>query len=144
MSVVSQIIARLIAIEPPVFSIVGGTIDFSVINEVPTAVPAAYVLIEEEASEPSDLATGPVLQRSEADVAVIIIAGNVSDAAGGAVAGDLEGLKAAVRGALVGFVPDAATGEPIEHIGANLLKAKGGYVWHRELFGIATYIQEQA
>jgi hypothetical protein len=144
MSIVDQVIARLNAIDPAVFSIVGGAIDFSAIDDVPTATPAAYVLIEEEASDPSERATGPVLQRCEADVAVIIIAGNISDLAGGAAAGDLEALKTAVRGALVGFVPDAETGEHLEHIGANLLKARGGCVWHRELFGIGTYIEEQS
>jgi hypothetical protein len=145
MSIVSAIIDRLSAMDPPVFAIIGGAADFaSVVDEIPNAVPAAYVLIEEEASEPNERATGPVLQRTEADVAVIIVTNNFVDTTGGAAAADIEEVKKSTRGRLVGFVVDAETGEVIEHIGANLLKAKGGYVWHRELFGAAHYIEEQS
>lgn len=145
MNLVAAAIARAKEETPLPFAIIEGAIGFAdAIDNVPNALPALYFLIEEEASEPSDRSTGPVLQRCEADLAMIIVTGNVTDTTGGAAAADLEVLKAAVRARFIGFVPDAATGEPLQHIGANLLKAKSGYVWHRELFSAATYLEEQA
>lgn len=145
MTIVSEFIAKLEAIDPAPFSIVAGAAEFaSIDNALPVAFPAAYVLVEEEASAPSSRGTGPVLQRCEADVAVVIITDNVSDAVGGAAAGDIETLKSAVRAALVGFVPvGSQDGTPVEHVSGELLKAKNGTVWHRELFAAAFYIEEQ-
>ena len=87
--------------------------------------------------------TGPVLQRTEADVAVIIVTRNVSDGTGGAAADDIESLKSAVRGALIGWSPASGDADPVEHVSGNLLKAKNGSVWHRELFAAAYLTMEQ-
>lgn len=144
MTIVADFIARLQAITPPVFAIVEGAADFSTIETVPTAMPAAYVLVEEEESGDNERATGPVLQRCEADIAVVIVTDNVSDVSGGAVASDIEALKAAVRAALIGFVPASTQGgDPITHVGGRLISARRGTVWHRELFAAAYYLQEQ-
>lgn len=145
MSIVADIIARLKAIDPPAFAIVEGAAEFAAIDTVPLAMPAAYVLVESEESEENVRMTGPVLQRCVADVAVVIVTDNVSDHTGAAAAGDIEALKAAARGALVGLVPASSQdGAPVEHISGELLKAKGGTVWHRELFSAVHYIEEQA
>ncbi|MBZ9678896.1 hypothetical protein [Mesorhizobium sp. ES1-1] len=141
MSLVSDIIERLDTISPPAFSFVGGAADFASIGSVPTATPAAYVLIEAEASAPTERATGPVLQRLESDVAVVIVAGNVSDFVGAAASQDIEDLKAIVRKALIGFTP-ACADDVVQHISGELLKAKNGFVWHKELFGTSTLLQE--
>lgn len=143
MSLVSDVIARLQAIDPPVFAIVDGAIGLATLKGVPDAVPAAYVFVKEEASAPSERMTGPVLQRVETDLAVLIIAGNVSDAQGAAAAGDLEALKAAVRGALIGYVPEATNGEPVQHVSGQLAQFRGGYAWHEDLYSAATYLEEQ-
>jgi len=143
-TIAADFIARLQAITPPIFAIVEGAADFSTIDGVPTGMPAAYVLVEEEESGDNERATGPVLQRCEADIAVVIVTDNVSDVSGGAVASDVETLKAAVRAALIGFVPASAQGgDPITHIGGKLISARRGTVWHRELFAAAYYIEEQ-
>lgn len=144
MTIVADFIARLLAIDPPVFSIVEGAAEFASIDSVPVAMPAAYVLIEAEASGQNARATGgPVLQRCEADVAVIIITANVSDATGGAAAGDIETLKRQVRTALIGFVPASSDdGTPVEHISGELLKVRSGTVWQKELFSAAFYLEE--
>ena len=144
MSLVSDVIARLQAINPPVFSIVDGAIGLATLKGVPDAVPAAYVFVKEEASSPTERMTGPVLQRVETDLAVLIIAGNVADAQGSAVAVDLEALKATVRGALIGFVPEATHGEPVQHVSGQLVQFKGGYAWHEDLYSAATYLEEQS
>lgn len=141
MSLVSEFIERLTGISPPAFSIVGGAADFASIDSVPNATPAAYVLIEAEASAPTDRATGPVLQRLESDVAVVIVSGNVSDFLGDAASQDIEALKATVRKAFIGFKP-ACADDVVEHISGELLKARNGYVWHKELFGTSTLLQE--
>ena len=142
MSIVSAIVARLEAITPPVFSIVAGAAEFASIDTVPTATPAAYVIVEQEQSAENPRATGPVLQQTAMDIAVIIIAGNVSDSTGAAAASDIEALKSKVRRALIGFEPDQEA-TPIEHISGELLKLRHGTVWHKELYGTTTYLEEE-
>ena len=143
MSLVSELQGRLTAIDPAVFRIVGGAAEFAAITGEPKATPAAYVLIEEEQSADNDRITGPVLQRTEADIAVIIVTRNVADNTGAAAMEDIETLKAKVRTALIGFVPAASQGgDPVTHISGNLLKAKSGNVWQRELFAAAYYQEE--
>ncbi len=144
MSIESEIMAALAAIDPPVFAIVAGAADFGAIGDKPHAVPAAYVFAEEEVSGDNNRATGPVLQRTEMDVAVVIITRNLSDTTGGAAAGDIVGLKHEVRRALVGLVPAASEdGTPVTHLSGAMLKAKGGYVWWRELYAASTYTEEE-
>ncbi len=143
MSVESEMMAALLAIEPPVFAIVAGAADFAAIGDKPHSVPAAYVFAEEEVSDVNHRATGPVLQRTEMDVAVVIVTRNLSDLTGGAAAGDIVALKQSVRRALVGLVPAASEdGTPVTHLSGVMLKARGGYVWWRELFGASTYTEE--
>lgn len=143
MSVESEIMAALEAIDPPVFRVVAGAADFGAVGDKPHATPAAYVITEEEVSEASSRATGPVLQRTEMDIAVVIITSNLSDLTGGAAAGDIVALKHQVRRALVGLVPAASEdGTPVTHLSGAMLKAKGGYVWWRELYAASTYTEE--
>lgn len=143
MSIVSDIVARLNAIDPQIFSIVGNAADFAAVDTLPLARPAAYVFVKEEASGDNERATGPVLQRCEADVAVVIVTDNVSDHHGGAASADLETLKVAVRAALVGFVPAASDdGTPIEHLSGRLIRFRQGTVWHEELFSAAYFVEE--
>jgi hypothetical protein len=142
MSVVSEIREQLEAIDPPVFNYVAGAAEFASLTGEPLSTPAAYVMTEGEASAENQRMTGSILQRTEADIAVVIVTRNVSDGTGGAASDDIEVLKQSVRDALVGFEPDNA--EPIEHIEGNLLKAKNGAVWWRDLFGTAYFTQEKA
>lgn len=144
MSIVTDFQARLRAIEPPVFRLVAGAAEFAAIDAAPKASPAAIVFIEREASEENNRALGgPVLQRSEIDVAVIIITRNVSDATGGAAAQDIDALKEKVRAALIGMVPTSSVGgTPVEHLEGELLRARGGWIWQREVFAAVTYIGE--
>lgn len=142
MSIVQDFIARLLAIEPPVFAIVEGAAAFASIDRTPNATPAAYVLVEAETSAPSMRINGPVLQASSADVAVIIVTDNVSDATGAAAAADIEELKRQTRQALIGFVPQSSQdGAPVQHVEAELLKARGGMVWQRELFATSSFLE---
>ncbi|MHB2265811.1 phage tail terminator protein [Aliihoeflea sp. PC F10.4] len=130
-------------ISPAVFRMVGSAADFSLISDAPKAFPAAYVLIEEEASSANERATGgPVMQICEVDVAVVIVTKAIADTTGAAAAVQIGALKSAVRKALIGKVIDADTGIPIEHVSGELLRARSGWVWHREVFSTAIIIEE--
>lgn len=144
MTISKDIQQRLKDIDPAPFRIVDGTVAFSALNGEPKATPAAYVLVEEEISGDNLRMTGNVLQRTESDFAVIIITRNVSDNTAGAAADDIEVLKEKVRRAIIGYVPSSSvSGEPLIHVSGNLLKAKSGSVWQREVFGAADYQEEQ-
>jgi hypothetical protein len=132
-------------IDPPVFRLVDGAAAYAALSGEPKAMPAAYVITELEVSGENERMTGPVLQRTEVDMAVVIVTRNVADNSGGAAAADIDGLKAKVRGKLIGFVPTSSqAGEPVTHIEGKLLRMKSGVVWQRELFGAAYYQVEQS
>ncbi|WP_425417328.1 phage tail terminator protein [Oricola indica] len=142
MSVVSSVIARLKETGSP-FALVEGAVDLAAVDTRPPATPAAYVLAAEEASAENTRATGPVLQRMEADIAVVIITDNLTDRVMGEAAGDIEDLKAWVRGKLIGFEPDGAD-EPMEHVSGQIVKARSGTVWFDDRFAASTYLEEQS
>lgn len=144
MTLSSEFQQRLRDIDPPIFRMVEGAAAWASLNGEPKATPAAFVLVEEEHSAENERMTGKVLQRCEADVAVIIVTRNVSDGTGAAAAEDNETIKGKVRDALIGFEPTTVNNaDVIEHISSNLLKAKNGYVWQRELFGAGYYLVEK-
>lgn len=142
MSLVSEIIARLT--EPgTVFKAVAGAAEFAAIEKRRLGSPAAYVLSPEDASGENERMTGPVLQRSENDVAVVIVAENLGDVAMGRAGEDIEVLKAFVRSRLIGFEP-ASAAEPVTHVSGKLLKAHSGTVWFEDLFSVPTYLEQSA
>ncbi|RUY11943.1 hypothetical protein EOA25_04695 [Mesorhizobium sp. M2A.F.Ca.ET.040.01.1.1] len=145
MSINAEIQQLLTAIDPPVFRLVDGAAAYAALSGEPKAMPAAYVITEQEVSGENERMTGAVLQRTEADIAVVIVTRNVADNSGGAAAADIETLKEKVRRKLVGYVPTSSQdGEPVTHIEGKLLRMKSGVVWQRELFGAAYYQEEQA
>lgn len=143
MTIAADIKARLEGINPQVFRTVGAAAEFSALTGEPLACPAIYVVIEGEASTPNERMTGTVLQRTSIDIATVIVTKNVSDGTGGAATDDIDSLKKVVRHALIGFAPPSADDpDPIEHIEGNLLKARNGYVWWRDLYG-TDFTQEE-
>ena len=138
----ASIIARLEEDGTP-FAMIEGAARLADVDDRPNATPACFVVTIEEASAENERATGPVLQRMEADIAVVIITNNLTDRNMGQAATDIEELKAWVRGKLLGFVPDGAD-EPMEHVSGELVKARGGTVWFEDRFGVATYLEEQS
>jgi hypothetical protein len=123
------------------FAVVGGITALAQVKDRPAAMPAAYVFILNDASGQNQRMTGPVMQRTEADVAVVIITENVSDPLGDAAADDLEQLKIFVRMQLLGFVPMPGI-DPIEHVGGAVTRAVKGTVWFQDVFSAAYYQQE--
>jgi len=140
MSLIDDVMARLNAIDPQPFALIEGAADLAAIDGNP---PALYAFIKEEAAEENTRATGPVLQRCENDIAVVIVTSNVSDATGSAALTDVEALKLATRSALVGFVPQSGVGEPVEYVGGRVLRFRSGWVWVELVFSVASYIEEQ-
>ncbi|MBN8917740.1 MAG: hypothetical protein J0I31_19255 [Rhizobiales bacterium] len=137
--IVEEIIGRLRELAMPPFALVDGAAALAALVDQPLAVPAAYVFIKEEVSADNERMMG-VLQRTEVDIAVVIIAGNVSDAIGAAGASDLEPLKAAMRAHLVGWQPPSAA-DAITHIGGQLIRNRAGRVWWEMTLGTAFYIE---
>ncbi|WP_437871293.1 phage tail terminator protein [Methylorubrum extorquens] len=140
--IIAQIIERLRAQTDTPFAIVEGAAELASLgNAQPNALPAAYVFTAEEAAEPNDR-IGAVLQRLEIDVAVVIVAGNVSDATGAAAASDMESLKRAARKALVGWQPPAAD-DVVTNVGARIVRVRDGAVWCEMTFATARYETDQ-
>ena len=139
MSITSEFIARLNQPGTP-FRIVEGAASIPNVNDRPNASPAVYVLIVEQSSGDNELATGPVLQLSEIDVALVIITENVSDDQMAAAADDMESLTAFARAQLIGWRPSAAE-TPVEHVSGKILKARGGAVWFEDRFTTTVYLE---
>jgi hypothetical protein len=124
------------------FRAVAGATALAQVKDRPIAMPAAFVIPLQEASEPNSRIDGPVFQRTAADVGVIIVCENVADAKGGATNDLLSDLKAWVRRQLIGFAPTAEA-DPMEHVTGGIIKAAQGTVWFQDVFGTA-YYQEEA
>lgn len=143
MSLVDDVITRLNLIDPLPFALIEGAAEFASIEGIPEALPAAYVFVKGDAAEENSRATGPVLQRCESDLAVVIVSSNLTDSTGSAAAGDIEALKAIARGALVGFVPAASRGDPLEYVSGQMLRFRSGTAWFELVFAATDYIEEQ-
>ncbi|RWB50839.1 hypothetical protein, partial [Mesorhizobium sp.] len=86
MSINAEIQQLLTEIDPPVFRLVDGAAAYAALSGEPKAMPAAYVITEQEVSGENERMTGAVLQRTEVDIAVVIVTRNVADNSGGAAA----------------------------------------------------------
>jgi hypothetical protein len=142
MSLIASIIGRLKGSGTP-FKEVAGAIEFAAIEKRRRAVPAAYVLIAEEAASDNSRSTGGVLQELASDIAVILVAENLTDGRMSAAAGDIEALKGWVRTRLIGFVP-AGTDAELIFISGKLLKARSGTVWFEDLYGATSYLEHSS
>lgn len=140
--IVAQIIARLLD-EPSLgLALVEGATELAAVKDAPAALPAAYVYLKEEAAGPNERMSGQVLQRVEADVAVLIVCGNLSDTAGGAAALDLGPLKRAIRTRLLGWCPPSAD-DVLTSVGGEVVRFRSGVVWWEETFAAAYYLESE-
>jgi hypothetical protein len=137
--IVREIIERLSGPGTP-FAIVEGANALAEVTERPPTVPAAYVYSATDASGPNERMTGRVLQRTEADIAVVIVTENQGSNLD--VATDIETLKRWVRGRLIGFLPTDAE-QPIEHVAGQIQQAKDRMVWFEDVFATAYYQEGQ-
>ena len=142
MSAIDEIIAVLTS-EGTVFASVAGAADLAAIEDSTIALPAAFVLsVEEVSGENERFGEGAkVLQRHEADIAVVIVIENLRDVAMGDARADIEIYKQFVRSRLLGFVPDGAD-EPMTHVSGTVLKARHGSVWFEDKYTLKTCLEE--
>ena len=142
MNAIEEIIAVLTS-EGTVFASVAGAADLAAIEDSTIALPAAFVLSVEEVSGDNERfgEGAKVLQRHEADIAVVIVIENLGDVAMGDARADIEIYKQFVRSRLLGFVPDGAD-EPMTHVSGTVLKARHGTVWFEDKYGLTTFLEQ--
>lgn len=118
---------------------VGLSADFDLAIGGVVATPAAFVL--PLADQASDLGmTGSTGQRVVQAFSVLLCLSNRRDAKGSAALQDLHAHRMALRTALVGWVPDAANGEPVTYTAGRLLKMDGdGRLWWSDEFQLTTF-----
>lgn len=144
MSTIAEIKLRLTEPGTP-FTFAKGATALAQVKDRPDAVlPVAFVLTAKEMSAENSRATGPVLQRTERDIMIVIICEDLGDADGDAVTDQLEALKTYVRSKLLGFLPTdmAMAGEAITHVGGEVIEAASGCVWFADTFSAPIYLME--
>jgi hypothetical protein len=140
MTVTQEVITRIRTAAGLPFRLVDGAAALANVSDRPTASPALYVMVVEQVSGDNERATGPVLQRSEIDIACVIIAENAGDERMAAAANDIELLVGFVRAALMGWQPNSAD-EPFEHVSGKILKARSGAVWFEDRFTTTVFLE---
>lgn len=141
MSTIPEMKARLLEQPTPFTFVKGATALASVKDKPPGVLPVAYVLSAKEVSDANARATGPVRQRQERDVMVVIVHEDLGDADGDAVQDELEDLKAFVRARFIGFKPTDMV-DVITHVGGEVVQAAAGCVWFEDTFSAPTYLKE--
>ncbi|MCX7257997.1 MAG: hypothetical protein NTZ64_15120 [Polaromonas sp.] len=118
---------------------VGVSVDLDAAIEGVVAMPAAFVLPLAESGRDMGLLsqTGDCVTQA---FGVLHCVSNRRDAQGGAALADLKAHRLALRQALVGWVPDATTGEPVRFTDGRLLRLDGdGRLWWIDQFELITY-----
>lgn len=95
--------------------------------------PAAFVMPVSERAE-APVRTSVLRQRVALRTGVLLSVQNLRDIKGAAALDTLRPLRAALRTALVGWVPDADTGEPLVHATGRLWRMDGGRIWWLDEF----------
>lgn len=103
------------------------------------STPCAFVLPLADAVTDMGL-VGATGERTQEAFGVVHVMNNRRDAQGGAAIDDLHTLRTNLRNALVGWVPDMATGEAVGRAGGRLLNLDGnGRLWWIDEFQLTTY-----
>jgi hypothetical protein len=137
MSLVDEMVTRLKAECGDTFKLIERVAQMADIKVLPTAMPALYVYVVEEAAKENER-VNEVYQRVEADIACMIITSNVGDPKGGRASSDVEILKKVIDDTLIGWQP-ASAAEAIEYVGGRLARANAGAVWWEHTLGAAFY-----
>lgn len=118
---------------------IGTSVDLDAAIDGVVAVPAAFALPLADSATPMDM-TGSTNERETVAFGVVHVVSNRRDAQGAAALNDLKTLRLNLRNALVGWVPDAATGEPVHRTGGRLLRMDAnGRLWWIDEFQLITY-----
>lgn len=133
-------IARIKA-RVPAFKLVEGALELEkVLAGTRPVSPAAYVVLQEErGTDAGEL--GVTDQVMDALVSVILLVDTSNDPTGKRAAGLLATLRKDVRKALVGWVPDASTGEPVVFERGLLLSFESGRSCWADEFSLTYYYE---
>ena len=134
---VAPFIARLKA-QLTGFVVITGAGDLDVAIGGTPNTPAAYVMPLAETAEESKF-IGVIDQRLTQEFAVVLVVSNLRDATGAAAIAELATRRAALRAALLGWVPDAATGEPVQFVTGAVLEFRDQRLWWRDVFRVIAY-----
>lgn len=119
---------------------VGAVVDLNAaIGSIGLAVPAAFVLPLADGVQPIDM-TGSVGGQVTQSFGVVHVLSNKRDAKGDAALADLVVLRSNLTRVLLGWIPDAVSGEPVYRTGGRLLSLDGdGRLWWIDEFQLKTY-----
>jgi len=134
----SPVIARL-KVQLTGLRAVGGSADMALALRGTVVAPAAFVmpLVEQGIELPS---TGPTRQRLSSLFGVVLVVENMRDATGAAALIDLETVRLQLKRALVGWVPDDSTHEPVTFLRGQLVQCEGdGRLWWSDEFLLTSY-----
>lgn len=121
------------------FKVVGGAAEFDMALQGAPAAPACYVVPAREEADRSSATSTYVLQTITVDFAIVYAVRNSKSSAGQSGIADLETLRAAVRGAILGWQPATAT-KPITFAGGSLLDFQPGLMWWQDGFTTTHHI----
>lgn len=118
---------------------VGQSADFAAAKAGMLALPGMFVVPLREAGTVDEM-TSATSQQVAQTFGVVIGLRNQRDALGGAALDDLHPHRLALRAALVGWVPDADTGEPVHFTSGRLLEIDAEQrLWWMDEFQLTTY-----
>ena len=121
------------------FKAIGASADLDAAIDGVLAAPAAFVLPLAEAATAMDT-TGRTGQRITQLLGVVLCVANRRDAKGAAALNDLHALRLLVRAALVGWIPNADTAEPVHFLAGRLMKMDGdGRLWWIDEFELVDF-----
>lgn len=134
-------IAERLRAEVPALRHVGGAAEFvAAVDHVP-AVPAAFVLPLREDALDSPFMDGFVQQVVGCEFVVMLVARDLSDAAGGAAVQALAPLRKAVAAALLGWTPTGAEAGVEYRGGAFQAFDEDNNLWWQETYRTAFIIR---
>ena len=131
--------ARLAAALAGQFAVIDRAAGLASLDGQIATTPALYVYMGEEGGSPNSRANG-VLQDVECDVVCLICTSQLADRTGGAAAGEIETLKAAVRACLIGYQPEPQS-RPLTLAGGALIRARQGQIWWEYTFATSYLIE---
>lgn len=101
------------------------------------AAPAVYVIPLNESALALEH-TGAVDELLTQVVGVILVV-ETRDSTGGEGVTDLAGLRRQVKRALLGWVPDDTTGEPVRFLGGEIVEFANGRLWWSDEYRLINY-----
>jgi len=122
----------------------GQAVGLNAVLKAQRPMPAVYTIPLSEKGGDDDTTGEPYVPEDRL-FAVIYVLDVRNDVTGAKGVGTLSGLRLAVKKALVGFVPDAETGEPVWFVGGELvqLEGDGRLVWSDEFVFRGYFRSEQ-